>query len=539
MKITRIVVENFCSIEHADITPTDFTIFVGQNNHGKTNFFEAISWFYSGKGDPDKLRFGRKGDAEVSVEITFSGVQEALKGMKNEKNKASIEKVLDSEDTIRAKRIGGEKTRKIYDASSGTWLDKNPTGFDSAFNDFLPMFEYVSTSTHLSDIAKFGKTTPVGSMLSGVLMALLEKSHHYQEFREKFANLFTDEDSDVRMQLDNISAEVTVFIAKQFPDCTKVVFQIAEPAFEELLKGCATEVDDGILTDATEKGDGMQRALMLAIIQTYANFRKKGEAAGKNFLFFIDEAELHLHPTAQRKLKEALRDVSKGGDQVFINTHSSVLVADDFPEQSIFRVEKSNKRSSIVQVTSSGKPMVVYELLGGSPADLLLPRNFLIVEGRSDQDFIAKIIDRFYADKPPVQILFSEGDIEKQRKTMNAINTLFAPIFQNPVYRDRLTILCDAPATEKSTKDFAAFKASYPSMDTNGQIFILPKPSIEECYPAGYAQTPEQVVDLRNHQFQKCDMAKHVASQITQAQFENEMPVLKAALEKAWESAYS
>ncbi|MGC2607046.1 MAG: AAA family ATPase, partial [Silvibacterium sp.] len=439
MHITKIVIDQFCSIEHTELCPSNFNVLVGQNNHGKTNVFEAMNWFYTNKGNPDQIRFGRTGKAEVSVEVEFAGVQSALASMKNDKNRASIEKVIGTEDWIRAKRSSLDpKIRKIFDPRNNVWLDKNPTGFDSAFNDLLPLLEYVDTSTHLSDVAKYSKTSPIGTMLAGVLMALLETSQPYKDFRQKFDDLFTAPDSDVRIELDKIGAEVTLYIAKQFPDCTKVIFQITEPAFEELLKGCTTEIDDGILTSAEEKGDGMQRALMLAILQSYADFRRRGEASGKRFLFLIDEAELHLHPTAQRHLKMALRDIASGGDQVFINTHSSVLVADDFSEQTIFCVEKSDRKSAVTPIDSAGKPAIIYELLGGSPADLLLPRNFLIVEGKSDQIFIKAVIDRFYTHQPALQIIFSEGDFEKQRESMNAINLVYAALAQNPIYRDKL-----------------------------------------------------------------------------------------------------
>jgi putative ATP-dependent endonuclease of the OLD family len=76
------------------------------------------------------------------------------------------------------------------------------------------------------------------------------------------------------------------------------------------------------------KGDGMQRAIMLAIIQTYAKFRRD-RGIGKNFTFLLDEAELHLHPSAQRLLKESLMEIVSAGDQVFLNTHSPVLIAGD------------------------------------------------------------------------------------------------------------------------------------------------------------------------------------------------------------------
>jgi hypothetical protein len=44
------------------------------------------------KGDANQLRFGRKGNTEVSFEVEFSGVEATLALMKTEKNRAAIEK---------------------------------------------------------------------------------------------------------------------------------------------------------------------------------------------------------------------------------------------------------------------------------------------------------------------------------------------------------------------------------------------------------------------------------------------------------------
>lgn len=49
MKICCIKVDNYRSIKHVDLKLSKFAVFVGQNNHGKTNFFEAIQWFYTAK----------------------------------------------------------------------------------------------------------------------------------------------------------------------------------------------------------------------------------------------------------------------------------------------------------------------------------------------------------------------------------------------------------------------------------------------------------------------------------------------------------
>ncbi len=539
MQITKIVIDQFCSIKHAQFSPSNFNVMVGQNNHGKTNVFEALNWFYTNKGDTDRLRFGQKGTAEISVEVEFSGLQAALASMKNERNRTSIVNVVGSQDVIQAKRTSLDpKVRKIFNREHHAWSEKNPTGFDTAFNDLLPLLEYVDTKTPLSDIAKFSKTSPIGSMLSGVLNALLESSPQYKDFRQKFEDLFAAPESDVRIELDRIGKQVTIYIAKQFPDCVEVSFQIAEPAFEELLKGCKTEIDDGIKTDASEKGDGMQRALMLAILQTYADFRKRGEAKGKQLLFLIDEAELHLHPTGQRNLKLALRDIALGGDQVFLNTHSSVLVADDFPQQAVFSVEKTDGQTSVIQVSPTGKPAVIYELLGGSPSDLLLPRNFLIVEGRSDQIFIKRIIDRFYGERPELQIIFSEGDFEKQRESMNAINTIFAPLAQNPIYRNKLAILCDRPHPSKQA-DFEEFNRNYPWLIEQSQLFVLTTPSLEEYYPGAYKKTAAEVEQLGRQLGLKREMARHVGSNLNQGEFENDMQVIRNALVTCWARAYA
>ena len=231
-------------------------------------------------------------------------------------------------------------------------------------------------------------------MLSSVLEEILQDNPQYRAFREKFDELFDDEDSAVKIEFDRLGASVKTHLAKQFAECTKVSFEVSRPEFNDLLKNFQTRVDDGVETYAAEKGDGMQRALMLAIIQAYAEYRKGREDAGKSFLFFIDEAELHLHPTAQRKLKEVLLTLSADLDQVFINTHSSVFVADEHPSQKIYKVEKEESITSFKIVDSIDKPYVVFELLGGSPSDLLLPRNFLIAEGPSEVELLTRSEER-------------------------------------------------------------------------------------------------------------------------------------------------
>lgn len=540
MKITKISIQNYRSIRAESITPSDFNIFVGRNNHGKTNFFEAIEWFFNGQRRGENVSdicYGQSTTDEVSVEIEFSGALDGASRMTNEKNKTSIEKLLNGSDVVSIRRTSVDvKNRKI--TVNGVTTEKPPSGFDNALNDFLPKFEYVDTKKFYSDLAKYGKTTPVGSMLSGVLEVLLEDNPEYQAFQNKFQELFGDDKSQVKAELDKLSGKVKVYLEKQFPECVKVEFAVSEPTFEDLLKNFSTTIDDGVVTNADEKGDGMQRALMLAIIQTYCDYRKEREDIGKTFLFFIDEAELHLHPTAQRNLKNALIELSQKGDQVFINTHSSVFVADDTSSQTIYRVEKIDKQTQAKEISPIEKQSLVYELLGGSPADLLLPRNFLIVEGVSDCAFLKEIIRRFYPDKPAIQIISANGDLKKQARSMDAVNAAYIPLgISTPIYKDRIIILCDGVI--ERVEDKKKFLESYPHLIPNNQFFELPVNAIEKYFPDPWKKDDGAIAELDKDMNGKLKYCRdQVAREVSQTQFESEMKVAFDAIARCWELAY-
>jgi len=293
----------------------------------------------------------------------------------------------------------------------------------------------------------------------------------------------------------------------------------------------------------------MQRALMLAIIQTYADFRKTNEDLGKSFLFFIDEAELHLHPTAQRNLKNVLLELSSSTDQVFINTHSSVFVADNYESQSIFKVEKTIGETSIQSISDFDKPYIVYELLGGSPADLLLPRNFLIVEGQSEFELLTRVIQRFYPDRPKIQIVKANGDINQAERTINAIEKIYIPLGTS-IYKNRAVILIDQPS-QQTQGGVVYFLQTYNHLNANNQFFTLALRDIEQCYP----NKPDQVygnwrktqaeLDAVNANLikiisgkKKKQLAKHVGEHITKQQFETDLIICFNSLERCWELAY-
>lgn len=280
----------------------------------------------------------------------------------------------------------------------------------------------------------------------------------------------------------------------------------------------------------------MQRALMLGIIQVYTDFRKKQDEISKNFIFLIDEAEIHLHPTAQRALKTALSDIVANGDQVFINTHSSVMINGENTNEQIYKVEKTLGITDVAPITESDKAQVIFNLLGGSPVDILLPANYLIVEGSSDAVFLSKVIHRFYSTKPKIQIIYAEGDALEQARSLDAIGKVYAPLVSNPVYKNKIVTVCEKPKTPAAQTHLISMKKAFPAMESAGHIIELPVFSIEEYYPSPWKKTTSEVSTMISKD--KKDLAEKVGDSISQSEFESEMEVFLTALNKAWNAAF-
>ena len=536
MKISKIVVKNYRSIKEVEIKLDEFSVFVGQNNHGKTNFFEAIEWFYKAKSSKQDEHFEMNSDNEIMVEVFFENVIESdIDRLKAESNKTKIKKLLGGAISFSVKKTSKDHKRSYFvsDTDKG-----NPSGIDTAINEFLPKLEYINTKIRLDDVSKYKDKNPIGLMLSGVLSTIVENSKEYSEFKKQFSKVFDEDDSEVRRELNKLGDKVDFYLKKQFPDGTTVKFKVNPPNFNDLLKSFDTTVNDGIETKAEDKGDGMQRAIMLSIIQAFAEYRKQ-QTGGGTFLFLIDEAELHLHPSAQRALKKALLDISET-DQILINTHSSVLVVEDHKHQKIFKTEKIDKITKIKKINDLEKIDIVFDLLGGSPSDLLLPRNFLIVEGKSEFEFISTIIKKFYKDQyKGIKILFAGGDIDEQKSSLHAIHKLFAPLAgsDNPIYKHRAIILVDKQ-NDQQQKKYKDFKKNHPYLfpDKTGskQFFELPVESIEEYYPDPYKKSKNEIPNN-----EKVRYAKKIADKITKNQFESEMKVIFDALEACNSKAFN
>jgi hypothetical protein len=106
----------------------------------------------------------------------------------------------------------------------------------------------------------------------------------------------------------------------------------------------------------SEKGNGMQRAVALALLQVYAEElvrHPEGNEIEKPFYLFIDEPEICLHPKGQTKLLSALLELSKN-KQIFLTTHSPYFLATpSLKDIGVFVFNKDGQNSNVESTSSN------------------------------------------------------------------------------------------------------------------------------------------------------------------------------------------
>ena len=138
--------------------------------------------------------------------------------------------------------------------------------------------------------------------------------------------------------------------------------------------------EEGFTISAQEMGEGMQNAIVLAILQAFEETQKQGA------ILLIEEPEMFLHPQMQRSLYKTLRRIGEK-NQVIYTTHSPHFVA--VPDyQQVVLVRKSSGSTKIFLSTlpaDKARREKLIEELDAERNELFFATRLLIVEGDTEK----------------------------------------------------------------------------------------------------------------------------------------------------------
>jgi putative ATP-dependent endonuclease of the OLD family len=394
MKLHALKVKNFRSNkDETRIQFEDLTTFVGQNDAGKSSLLEALAIFFEDPSvkldvnDATKSRLDSSSLVEISCEFSDfvdqvdidGGAKTSLanEALLNENGRLEIKKTYEcsggkpkesifihclhysdealndllqlknSDLKARAKKLSVPETS--YNASVNHEIRKAIrnhhtskelalVSLDAAKGDMKELWPKLKTSLPMfflfkSDRQSLDSDDEVQDpMKAAVAVALAEVKEKLAEIREIVREKSTQISTRTIEKLKHFSPDIASALNPSF----------ADPNWASAFKISFID-QDGV--PLNKRGSGVRRLILLSFFQAEADRKAANlyapESANPNVIYAIEEPETSQHPSNQKKLIEALIDLSNiPMSQVILTTHVPAL-ASLLPINSIRYVTKT------------------------------------------------------------------------------------------------------------------------------------------------------------------------------------------------------
>lgn len=542
MRLESLTVENFRSITSAKKIPlSNYTVLVGPNNEGKSNILKALSismttlqrWrprmIQSSDGkrhyiQPDKHY--RAYDAGYNWSLDYPiHLQNARGGRKT--TELILEFRLDDEEvhefySFVGSSINGSIPIKIsygrdeFDISiakpgrGSVTLNKKTTRIATFISDKI-RFDYIP-AVRTADSA----SSVVRKLVSNELK-ILEADDRYLEALK----IIDEIQSPI---LDELSRSITNTVSSFLPSVKNVNLRTSQASRQDFLRrNIQIDIDDGVKTDISQKGDGVQSLVALALM------RHASERKNLSSIIAIEEPESHLHPRAVRDLRDVIWSLTVGS-QVLVSSHSPLLVKWGSNTSTVI---VANNRAAVAAKISD-----VRDILGVLVTDNLTSVEFaVLVEGETDKLIIEKFV--FSCGSDDLCRMFSDNRFKIQ--SMRGVGKLAYCInsFENNILG--FHVFCDADEAAKSEVSSAINKKSLKENEyTICSCTGMRESEIEDCInPSVYKKSilERYGVDIDDSSFsgkekwsKRLRMCFQKQGKIWNSQTENDIKILVAEL---------
>lgn len=443
MKIVSLTIENFRSYRNpVTISFNDLTVLIGKNDIGKSSILEALDIFFENrKIDSDDVNNDAKANGEnVKLSIIFSNLPNEIDLDAGAKTNLSDEFLLNENSLLEIKKdfssLSKPKTficcshpsnenandlhllkikdlqKRVKDLSiEGDFKASVKNELRKAiWNYFGATLTFENTELEISQEGVKDIWDKIYPLLP--LFALFqsdrkndEKDKEVQDPLKVAAEQALKKHlvalNEIKKQVEAEVAEIANLTIEKLKEMNKEVAQQlktnfpAELKWSDLFKPTLTSDD----IPMNKRGSGVRRLLLINFFRAEAE-RKRKEKNIPNVIYAIEEPETSQHPDWQKKLMDALRELSENGTaQIITTTHSPSLASLVNVEDIRFIYRDGSE--NIIEIGSNDNLETIANTLGVLPSlqqELENVKVFLCVEGPTDIDFFNNISPLFDID---------------------------------------------------------------------------------------------------------------------------------------------
>lgn len=282
----------------------------------------------------------------------------------------------------------------------------NPNGFASKIRSIMPRVIYVPAVKLINEEADANKNRSAANLIAS---ALFEQHLSSTEEIENFKNalnslkLIFNEDTKHR-EVRNLQDKLSKKLKRIMEVEAHVDFEVPEVMEKLHLNSSISLKYNNLLTKPSEQGNGVQRLLILSLLELMAEQLTSSDLDKeldnrewrRSFLFLIEEPEIYLHPHLQRKMRDALVQISKHPlAQVICTSHSENFIDLADRHQGIVLLKKrSDGTAETIQVP--------YDIYSGDNKSEKRKRMRMLL------NFNTSTLEAFFAKR----VVLVEGDCE-------------------------------------------------------------------------------------------------------------------------------
>ncbi len=389
MKLIQINIENFLGIEEkTSIDLSQFNVLIGRNDVGKSTVMKALDIFLNSVKPASEQSSIFNDSGIISIEAIFEPSKNPIIIDENVETSFEQEELVNEQGLLHIKKSWDTSKssvspeiyiiRKTYDENDFLPLTesqlislcndceiKTRKANDAEYNNVekrAKLREYVATQNIDYSFSECKLPTSGSSRLRNIYKAINDLLPRFEFFRANTSlsesdtsiqNYFRDiatstlnefgmekVEESVNNSLDHTLQKITNKINDAVPQ-EEAIRPITTFDWSKVIRIIFATGDENAGIPLHLRGDGFRRITMMAYFE---NLAEENSQIEKNIIFGFEEPETFLHPAAQEQLFEKLYTMSESGYQIFISSHSSIIVANTNRDD-LIHVYKENGRS--------------------------------------------------------------------------------------------------------------------------------------------------------------------------------------------------